>query len=275
MTNKTKSEKRAASILQKKREQLIGKVFETNRCGLCTVVGYDGHDKVTVRFHEPEHFVTCRMGDINRKEVSNPMYPSFFGKGFMGVGKYSHRDRDLYATWTRLLQRVFYGETSVKYKAYKDVTVCDEWLNFQNFAEWCEKEDGYLRKDKHGRTYHLDKDLISKGSKIYSPDTCCFVPLEINNLFICSDRKSKYATGVHYSKDKCKFVAYCKKDGKRVHLGYFDTVEQAYKAYSGFKEDYIKTMAEKWKDSISKKAYEALLSWEAVDIESEVIKNDE
>lgn len=178
MSSKTKSEKRAESILRKKREHLIGKVFETNRCGLCTVVGYDG----------------------------------------------------------------------------------------------CEKEDGYLRKDKHGRVYHLDKDLISKGSKMYSPDTCCFVPLEINNLFICSDRKSKYATGVQYSKDKCKFVANCNRNGKNIHVGYFDTVEQAYKAYSGFKEDYIKTMAEKWKDSISKKAYEALLRWEAVDIESEVIK---
>ena len=68
--------------------------------------------------------------------------------------------------------------------SYKGVEVCEEWYNFQNFAEWCETQKFLNAKDVKGKSYQLDKDILVKGNKIYSPDTCCFVPPEINSLFI-------------------------------------------------------------------------------------------
>lgn len=51
------------------------------------------------------------------------------------------------------------------------------------------------------------------------------------------------------------------KNGEVIHLGYFDTPEEAFYAYKPVKEAYIKALAEKWKDQIDTRAYEALMNW--------------
>ncbi|MEN3752517.1 hypothetical protein ABC733_06730 [Mangrovibacter sp. SLW1] len=59
---------------------------------------------------------------------------------------------------------------------YKDVTICDEWLNDKEaYYHW------YLANMIEG--WHLDKDILSGESKIYSPETCMFVPNEVNLMF--------------------------------------------------------------------------------------------
>ena len=253
------------SRLDIKRKKLVGKVFETNKCGLCTIVKYEGCFNVTVEFHNPRHLVTCSMGSLLRKQVSNPMFPSFYNSAYMGVGKYSNRDKYLYGIWTGILQRTLSKEYKEKFEAYKYVTICKEWLCFQNFAEWCVNQKGFQSRDELGRVFHIDKDLLSGKSKIYSPETCCFIPMEINNLFVTSGRKStKWPTGVRFSNEKRKFIAKCKADGKNKHLGSFDTVEEAFQAYTKFKESYVKIIAEKWKGLISEGAYEAIQNWKVL-----------
>ena len=95
----------------------------------------------------------------------------------------------------------------------------------------------------------MDKDIVFKGNKLYSEDTCVFVPREINNLFTTRVRfRGEFPIGVHYSTGKGKFVAQISKNcDKRIHLGLFDTPEEAYLAYKKEKECYIKEVAEKWK----------------------------
>lgn len=36
----------------------------------------------------------------------------------------------------------------------------------------------------HMEGWHLDKDILLKGNKVYSPETCAFVPAKINSLLI-------------------------------------------------------------------------------------------
>ena len=79
-----------------------------------------------------------------------------------------------------MLERCYSQKTQEKHTTYKECSVSEEWYNFQNFAEWMDKNYNYETMQK----WHLDKDILFKGNKIYSPERCAFVPQEINVLFL-------------------------------------------------------------------------------------------
>ena len=140
-----------------------------------------------------------------------------------------------------------------KQPSYIGCLVDEEWHNFQNFAEWF--EDNYVEG------WHLDKDILIKGNKIYSPETCCFVPLEINSLFTKSDKiRGEYPIGVS-KKDK-KYQANVNKNSGFIFLGAFNTPEEAFQVYKTAKEDYIKEVADKWRGQITEQVYQAMYSYQ-------------
>ena len=117
------------------------------------------------------------------------MHPSTHNIGYFGIGKYkscknSKINKD-YSIWQGILQRGHCEIAKEKMSAYKDVTVCGEWHNFQNFAAWFEEN----WKPWMDSSWHLDKDVLFKGNKVYSPETCCLIPAELNNLVITNKYK--------------------------------------------------------------------------------------
>lgn len=244
-------------------ERLIGKEFETNNYGKCVVTDYVDKNNVTVMFFDPKCYVKCSSGNLRKGTVRNPMFPSFYNKGYLGVGKYDSRNNSAFKIWMGILIRLYDNSSKIKQPTYNDVDICEEWLDFQNFAEWCHSQKGFSSKDEKGKVYQLDKDILVKGNKVYSPETCCFVPQEVNKL-LTNRRNDRgfYPIGVIYEKDRCRFTAKMFFYGKPKRLGSFDTATEAFQAYKKAKEAYIKEVAEKWKDEISNEAYKALMSWE-------------
>jgi hypothetical protein len=163
-----------------------------------------------------------------------------------------------YSRWRDMKTRCYNEKAQKRDVVYQNVIVCDEWHDFQVFAEWFEQN--YNPETMKG--WQLDKDILVKNNKIYSPDRCCFVPKEINVLF--TKRKSKrgdFPIGVTYHSRDLKFMARIIKYGKVYHLGYFDTAQKAFQVYKVAKEDYIKEVAEKWKDKITLNVYNALINY--------------
>ena len=116
--------------------------------------------------------------------------------------------------------------------------------------------------DDKGRIWCLDKDLLFVGNKTYSETACVFVPQEINVFFI--DRgndRGEYPVGVCFHKQRGKFMAYCAVNGKRQHLGLFNTPQEAFAAYKPFKEDLCKQLALKWQHEIDPRLFEAMMNW--------------
>ena len=247
--------------IEKRRDELLGKEFETNSCGKCFIIDYKGQKDVTVMFYSPVAVVKSRLDNLKNGAVKNPYYPTLFGCGYNGVGEYGHSDR-AYTVWKGVIGRSFNSDFKESFPHYKDVTVCEEWLNFQNFATWFYEQGFHNWKDMKGRSYQLDKDVLVKGNKVYSPETCCFVPSEIN-LLLTSSRATRgaFPIGVQQYQGE-KFTANVSKCGKTTFLGYFDTIEGAFQAYKKAKEAYIKEVAERWKGKIDDKVYEALMNWE-------------
>lgn len=164
---------------------------------------------------------------------------------------------DYYMAWRSMLERALSDKYKKKYPTYKDCSVCEEWLTLSNFKKWFEDpENGYQEG------YHLDKDILIKGNKVYSPQTCCFVPPIINLIFARKVKNSNLPIGVT-KKDRgytTALTAYA----ERVYLGYHSTPEEAFNAYKDAKERYIKSVAEKYfqEGKITKKVYDALMKYE-------------
>ena len=249
--------------VEERRDELLGKEFETNNCGKCFIIDYKGYHNVTVMFYNPVYITKTEIGILQKGNVKNPLFPTYLGKGYFGIGRYGGANHKvIYELWTGIIDRAYNEKRRPKIPTYKDVIVCDEWHNFQNFAEWCESQEFFGSKDDKGKVYALDKDTLSGGSKVYSPETCCFVPRAINNLFTKrGNARGSCLIGVTRSAEN-KFLAQHNYFGGKKHLGSFGTEIEAFQAYKKAKESYIKVVAEIWKGKIDDKVYQALLNYE-------------
>lgn len=106
----------------------------------------------------------------------------------------------------------------------------------------------------------IDKDIIVRGNKIYGPETCCFVPVELNSMFTKSNSiRGSCPIGVH--KQGTKYVATLFVKGKQKYLGIFDTPKDAFNTYKINKEENIKRLAKGLKPLISKRLFEILINY--------------
>ena len=236
-------------------ENLIGKVFKT-KYSECEIILYEDYGNVHVKF--PTGY-TCKVsfGNLKRGVVKDPLSKTVLGVACIGIGKHSRSTSKLiYQIWFDMLKRCYSDRVKAVRNTYKACRVCDEWLNFQNFAEWCEKQNDF-------ENLELDKDLLVRGNKVYSPETCCFIPPLFNGLIRPKPNSTNdYPIGVRSHRETGKFVARVKLFDNYKYLGLFDTPEEAFLAYKDSKEAYIKEMTNKWKDQIDVRVYEALMNWE-------------
>ena len=177
-----------------------------------------------------------------------------------------------YTAWCGMLERCT-GKCWVKNPSYTGTTCSEYFKYYPNFYEWCNSQTGFRGKDENGKSWHLDKDLLVKGNKIYSEDTCVFIPNKINCLFVnCGRVKGKFMAGVSFDDKANKFISQCSNgNGKPEKLGTFKTEIEAFQAYKVFKEARVKRVTEEFKGRIDNRAYEALLSWEVVENTQTVI----
>ena len=165
-----------------------------------------------------------------------------------------------YRLWKNMLNRCFSEKEKQRHPTYRDVTCCDEWLSFANFFEWINKEVDYGGKRDN---FDLDKDLLVKGNKTYSPEFCSFVPAAVNKLLTDrSNDKGEFPVGFYFDKRAGKFRVQFNCFGKSKHLGLYTTVEDASFAYKTAKEAHIKIVATQYKGVLKPAVYESLMNWE-------------
>ena len=161
-----------------------------------------------------------------------------------------------YKLWMDMLRRCYSDGFKKKHPAYKDCEVSENFKSYEYFYEWCQSQVGFGNEG-----WHLDKDLLIKGNKVYSESTCIFIPSEINSVLTkCTASRGKYLIGVCWHNTNKAFVAKVGKSaGKQEYLGSFNTEIEAFNAYKTAKESFIKEQANKWKSQIDERAYEALM----------------
>jgi len=200
------------------------------------------------------------QGSLLKGEIKNRNKRAVFGVGYIGYGEYSAKTNNKlnvsYSRWLGILKRCYYESYIIDNPSYKGCSVAEEWHNFQNFAKWFEEN----WKPWMDSSWQIDKDILIKGNKIYSPETCCFVPHQINNLYLKSNCKNKEMPLGVIKKGK-RFVAQIRLDGIVIIIGYYDTKEEAFQAYKIKKEEWIRSIILQWKDKISLNVYNTLLNY--------------
>lgn len=202
-------------------------------------------------------------------QIKCPYERRTYGVGYLGEGEYKTKEKwkktKCYVTWKGILERCCDETHRYKNLSYINCEVCEEWSCYTNFSQWF-KENYYEIEDER---MCLDKDILYKGNKVYSPNTCIFVPERINTLFIKHDNsRGKYPIGVTYHKQTRKFQTSCniydfkENKTKSEYLGLYDTPEKAFQIYKQFKEKNIKEVADYYKDKIPNKLYQALYNYE-------------
>ena len=218
----------------------VGTKHLTNEGYEIEIIEKMGHGKRRVRF-ENGHEVICERTNIGTGHIRNPYHPSVQGIGYLGIGNYKSNAKGKstpeYEVWNMMLQRCYSEKHQEKFPTYKGTIVCKEWHNFQSFAKWY--HDNYPNINEVN--FQLDKDLLQNDvkNKIYSPQTCIFLPKNVNSFLTNkkSDNTSGYI-GVSWFKASIKWVANINLFGenKLKHLGYFLTPEEASETYQSARE---------------------------------------
>lgn len=183
-----------------------------------------------------------------------------FGEGFNSGASTSHVDGTMlkeYQLWYHILERSYCPKYHARKPTYSNCTVSANFKDFAYFKNWCQHQKGFNIKG-----FSLDKDLLVKGNKVYSEDTCVFLPIEVNNAL--TKRKSlrgDYVIGVSFCKIKHLFKSRIRKDKVRFELGSFETEYEAFQAYKIAKEKHLEDLATRYKSQIDVKAYNALLNY--------------
>lgn len=227
--------------------------YLTNEGYTVSVITVHNSRRILVQFQD-KHMYRCEVSlhNLIKGSIKNPYHPNTYDIGYLGVGphvSWRNGSQDpIYRVWQRMFERCYSPARQLLQPAYIGCTVDSNWHNFQNFADW------YVSNPDYGKGYELDKDILIPGNKVYSPNTCCLVPKEVNNLFREFNIPNKTPPGVTkcYNKFKVKF--------RNKHVGSYDTVNEAKIAYLSARKTYALDVLNKYKDEIQPHVFHSALA---------------
>lgn len=164
------------------------------------------------------------------------------------------------ARWTRLLNRCSPTLKTLKCNpSYMGSE--NQFEGFQEFVKWSQLEIGYAGVSNN-RVWPLDKDLFNFGNRVYSPETCIFVPPNVNAFTTMSSaQRGIQPVGVHLATDTTNtFISRCHENGKSVNLGRYTCPKEAHRAWQVKKVAVGREMAKGFKNSHFK-LYRNLNDW--------------
>lgn len=213
-----------------KRNNYEGERFSHKKYGEYLIVEHHNSEKAKIRFLNTGYEYYATIKHIRDREVKDRLFVNKYGLIYGG----RQSNPVAYKCWYNMIMRC-----SSRDKSYLNCEVCEEWLNFSKFNKWFQSQ---YRQDG----WHLDKDIRMRGNKIYSPDTCCFIPSELNTFF----EKHIKAKGYGMNRNKSKFVAYIRNQGAKIHIGTFNTEMEARMAYLSGKKNLLMLLIDKYSNCL-------------------------
>lgn len=229
-----------------------GEVYECSSGTKLIVVDYFDGQNVLVKFlDEFGHEKLTSADSVRKGKVKNPFDKTLANVGYIGIGPYGIGIA--YYIWAGIISRCYDESQRDRYPSYFDCTVDERWHNFQNFGEW------FYNNNFYNSGWALDKDVMFYGNREYGPDTCAFLPQELNRVLVnCRD---KIDLGITWVDEKKTWCAKISKESKVYNLGQFRNKADALMTYKLAKEAHVKSLAEKWRGHIDDRVYNSLMNF--------------
>lgn len=254
------SKKEANPGFIRNKNQYEGLFFSTKKWGILEVVRYMDNKNVVVRFITTGTERSVSLQSIQQGDVKDWGLPTVYGVGILGLPGVCKTMRRAYKVWTSILFRSYVDE---KRADHLKTSLSDEWIYFPNFLEWY--------NDNYVEGWELDKDLLGEGSRIYSKDTCAFLPREVNQFLVVSKgSEGEISRGFYYNHERNKYVTcFSIKKVNYTHKG-FETAKEAQEEFNRFKKETAKHYAEKYRYGLSERAYNKLVNFDMPSYTSEL-----
>lgn len=246
-----------------KEKLYVGQRLPSKSYGYFIVQEVVSATEVYVKFENSGGVSRAAAGNLKNGLVRDNLAKTVYGVGCLGEGLFKSRHPNNgpctkeYGTWSSMMFRCYGDKRDVTTtRNYGDCSVVDVWHNFQNFATWCQSQPTMLCEDST-----LDKDIRVKGNKVYSPDTCCFVPAYINVAVTgIKHQNSSGKAGVWKFKDS--YVSEITMFSVDNSLGVFSSLEHANYVRCRMKEAYIGALADVFRDRLDADVYSKLKFWD-------------
>lgn len=239
-----------------------GETKTTRHGQVMTIIKYNNCHDIDVEFDDGTIVENVEYSNFVKDTIKNPCRPSVCGVGYIGIGEYSFiTNKRIYMAWRGMLERCYVARSLNRSRgaSYKECSVDSRFYNFQYFCNW------FINNIWDEKCIILDKDILIKNNKIYSPESCILVDQRINCLFTKrSNYRGNCCIGVKYYNNH--YVAQCNDvNGVRRCLGWFGTEIEAFNCYKEYKEKVIKQVADIYKEkyeNFPQKLYNAMYCYE-------------
>lgn len=182
--------------------------------------------RARVRFLDTGYEPIVLVRDAIRGVIKDKYRRIIYGVACVGDTYTNGDHRRPYRLWKAMIARC-YDPSRSKAKFYDNCFVCLRWHIFTNFLEDLPYIPNYpLWLNDTEETYSLDKDYLQPNMpvKVYSPDTCIFLPLKENQrLSVVQNKPNKMNQyyGVYYDRGGYK-VDNTVRTCYDTPVGYFD-----------------------------------------------------
>lgn len=243
----------------------LGEINYNTKNELMQIIAYRKSGDIDVQFlDENKGIVNTSYAAFKKGKIKNPLgYHMVYQIGRMqnNTIRDHKKEAQCYADMCFRMTPDF----QMANPTYQGAEMCQLWKDdFKNFFTWITHESNYSRW-KEGYKWCLDKDILIKNNKIYSPETCCLVPTNVNTLFVKKNKnRGKYPIGV--TPNHQRYMALMSNplvNNTRYYLGTYDTPEEAFEVYKKAKEELIKDIAqiEYNQGNITDRCYRAMLDY--------------
>lgn len=241
----------------------IGTLVEVGGNLVLSVEYINSFKEIGVSFLETNYSRVTSYQNLKLGYVRDPTadHRTHNGKGFTGHNTGRHRIQvngiktKMYMAWDGMMARCYLRREGYNTKYFREVEVCENWKDFQNFGDWYE---GVPQFNLSG--WELDKDILSFCAGVYSPESCCVVPKYINNLFrFNAHERSKYGIGVRKNQRGSKYYCELSYKGKTKRQSGFFNPKEAEECYIQHKLKIVKEAAQEYKKDLDTRVYDHIM----------------